>query len=141
MCNYRTVKYLPPSHISPPSSSCLLYYGRLPENKSQKTCCGVLDLSDPLIFCVSLPQDSFILAPCLAVGLSICFHLLMNETSQGSVMLGSHLQAEQSFINNLRDWFSYRVCLKLGWSLVGPHLNLCSLFIPVHLVRRTNFRS
>jgi hypothetical protein len=29
--------------------------------------------------------------------------------------------------------------LKLWQSLVGGALNLCSIFIPVHLVSRTNF--
>ena len=41
----------------------------------------------------TLPQDFLSSVCCLAMGLCICFHLLLDEASQETVMLGSCLQA------------------------------------------------
>jgi hypothetical protein len=45
----------------------------------------------PTFFPPSLPQDSPSSAECLAVGLCICFHLLLGEASLMSVGLGTNL--------------------------------------------------
>lgn len=60
----------------------------------------------------------------LAMDLCICFYLLLDETSQETVMLGSCLQVYQSTVNSVRCWLSH-------WSSVGtvvprPAWNKCS---------------
>jgi hypothetical protein len=75
------------------------------------------------------------------VGFNISFYLLLDKIYQEIAMLGSCLQALQSIINSV--WgllaLSHEMGLEVGQSLVGHSLNLCSIFIPVHLVGRTNF--
>ena len=68
--------------------------------------CGVPACS---ILSPTLPQDSPSTDWCLTVGFCICFHPLLDETSQEI--------------------------------LVGHSCNLCSIFIPVHLIGKTNFGS
>jgi hypothetical protein len=85
----------------------------------------------------NLPQDSPSSAWCLAVGVCICLHLLPDEASQGTVMLGSCLQAQQSVINSVRGWRSHMDGSQVG-AVIG-FLHLCSIFIPAYLVGKTNF--
>jgi hypothetical protein len=77
----------------------------------------------------------------LAVSLYICYHQLLDKVSQKTVMLGLCLQALQSIINRIMGWLS-----PMGWvsswvSLVDRFLDLCSIFIPAHLVGKANFGS
>jgi hypothetical protein len=85
-----------------------------------------------------LPQDFPGTTWCVAVGLCICFHKQLDEASQETVMLGSCLQAQQSIICSVRDWLSYMGCMS---SWVSHWLAIPSIFIPAHLVGRTNFGS
>jgi hypothetical protein len=51
------------------------------------------------------------------LGLYICFHQLLNEDSQKTVMLGSCLQAQQSIINSINRLFgSLPHGIGLGWA-------------------------
>ena len=57
----------------------------------------------PSVLSLSLPQDSLH----SGVGvLYICFHQLLDEASQMTVMLGSCMQAYQSINNSVRGWLS-----------------------------------
>lgn len=49
----------------------------------------------------TLPRDSSSTTCCLAVGLCICFHPLLDEASQETVMLGSCLKPQQNIINRV----------------------------------------
>lgn len=65
--------------------------------------------------------------------LCIRLRLLLDEACQETVMLDFCLQLFQSIIN------SVRMGLKLEQSLIGCFLTLCSIFISVYLVGKTNF--
>ena len=57
------------------------------------------------------------------MGLCICFHPLLDEASQETVMLGSCMQAQQSIADSVKELaLSHGVGLKLGQTLVGPSL-------------------
>ena len=61
-------------------------------------------LKSPSILPPPLPQDSQNSIQCLAAGLNIFFHHLLDGASQRTVTLGFCLQAWQSIINSVRNW-------------------------------------
>ena len=66
------------------------------------------------------------------MGLCIYFHMLLDKASQETVILGSCLKAQQCIINSDRLALSHRVGPKLGQSLVGCSLNLCSSLLHLY---------
>lgn len=55
-------------------------------------------------------------------------------------MVGSYLQHSRVSLIVSEVGSVHGMYLKLGQSLVDCSLSLCSIFIPVYLVHRTNFR-
>lgn len=73
----------------------------------------LLVVSLMLLICLilsSTPQDSSSSVWWLALGICICFCLLVNDSAQETVLIGFCLQAEQSIISSIRSWLSH-----MGW--------------------------
>ena len=74
------------------------------------------------------------------MSLCIYFHPVLVEVSQVTIVLDSCLEAEQGIFNSVK-LFSHGLYLKLGQSMFGHSLGLCSNFVPAHLMDRTNLGS
>lgn len=98
--------------------------------------CGVLDFSGSF----NPSSSSSIRLPKLYL-MFVCGSLhLFPAAGWRSIMLGSCLQVSQNIICPGLDFsLSHVMVLKLGHSLIGHSLNLCSIFIPAYLVGSTNF--
>ena len=79
----------------------------------------------------TVPQNSPSTSGCVTVVLCICFHPMLEEAYQETVILGSHLQA----IYSVSDWLS-----KWDISQVGYSFHLCSVLIPINLKGKTTLR-
>lgn len=83
-----------------------------------------------------------LLKPCLMfVALCSCFHLLLDEASplqETDMQVPVYKHSTVSLIVSGVGSLSHGMGLKISWSFVGQSLSLCSIFIPAHLVGRTN---
>lgn len=81
----------------------------------------------PSILPLSLPLDSPSSSKCLIVSLCICFHMLLEQASQMTVMLDSSLQGYQNVINTIRGGLSL-----MAWvsSWASHQLAICLISVP-----------
>lgn len=84
-------------------------------------------------FTHSLTQDSLSSAQCLGMDLCICLHQLLNEASQMTGVLLTHLKYSRISLI-VSEWCSHGIYLKLGQSLVSLSLTFSSIFNPMPLV-------
>jgi hypothetical protein len=100
-----------------------------------------LSLLDPSILPPTFTQDSPGSIWWLAVGLCICFGQMFGGTSQGTFILGSSYVCKHNRVSLILSgigscpWDGSQV----RQSFIDHSLSLCSIFVPVLLVGRTNF--